>query len=71
MLPDAVTQQLAEALRGLRFGAIQLVVHEGRVVGIERMERLRVPTGSPEALSITRGQSTASPEVRHTSSKEV
>lgn len=29
------------ALRGLRFGAVEAVVHDGRIVRIERTERLR------------------------------
>ncbi len=49
---------IQDALKGLRFGTIQLVVHEGKLVRIERMERIRIPqdnhggpsgnTGSPE-----------------------
>jgi hypothetical protein len=30
------------ALRGLRFGSVELVVHDGRVVQIERRERVRL-----------------------------
>lgn len=30
------------ALRGLRFGAVEAVVHEGRIVRIERTEKLRL-----------------------------
>jgi hypothetical protein len=33
---------LLEAVRGLRYGAVELLVHDGRVVQIERRERLRV-----------------------------
>jgi hypothetical protein len=34
------------ALRGLRFGSVEIVVHDGRVVQIERRERVRlVPAG--------------------------
>jgi hypothetical protein len=29
------------ALRGLRFGSVEIVVHDGRVVQIERRERVR------------------------------
>jgi len=30
------------ALRGLRFGSVEIVVHDGRVVQIERREKLRL-----------------------------
>jgi hypothetical protein len=30
------------ALRGLRFGSVEIVVHDGRVVQIERRERVRL-----------------------------
>jgi len=32
------------ALRGLRFGSVEIVVHDGRVVQIERRERVRLET---------------------------
>jgi hypothetical protein len=32
------------ALRGLRFGSVEIVVHDGRVVQIERRERVRLDT---------------------------
>lgn len=35
---------LLRALDGLQFGAVEIVVHEGRVVHVERRERLRVGT---------------------------
>ncbi|MGH8601992.1 MAG: YezD family protein [Gammaproteobacteria bacterium] len=38
--PDLV-QQVLRALRGIRDGSIELVVHDGRVVQIERKEKLR------------------------------
>ena len=57
-LSPATTQQLERALRGLQYGTIQLVVHEGRVVRIERLERIRL-TDPSEALSDTVSQPTA------------
>ena len=32
------------ALQGLRYGSIELVVHDGRIVQVERREKLRVPS---------------------------
>lgn len=36
-----------EKVTGLRYGVVQLVVHDGRVTQIERTERTRLPAGSP------------------------
>jgi hypothetical protein len=33
---------LIEAVRGVRFGSVEVVVHEGRVVQIERREKVRL-----------------------------
>ena len=38
------------ALRNLRYGSIQLVVHDGKIVRIERIERIRL-TETSEALT--------------------
>jgi hypothetical protein len=32
-----------EKVAGLRFGVVQLVVHDGRVTQIERTEKIRLP----------------------------
>ena len=39
---DHALALLHEVLKGLRFGAVELVVHDGRVVQIERRENLRL-----------------------------
>ncbi|MCI0591777.1 MAG: YezD family protein [Gammaproteobacteria bacterium] len=44
--PDLV-QQILRALRGIRYGSIELVVHDGRVVQIERKEKLRFERSDP------------------------
>ena len=36
---------LERALRNLRYGTVQLVVHDGQIVRIERMERIRLTDG--------------------------
>jgi hypothetical protein len=38
---EALVDRIIEAMRGLRFGSLEIVVHEGRVVQIERREKLR------------------------------
>ncbi|MBK8005824.1 MAG: YezD family protein [Gemmatimonadetes bacterium] len=42
-MSDRVRQILA-ALAGLRFGAVEIVVHDGRIVQIERREKVRLAT---------------------------
>ena len=41
-LPDWVAI-VREKVEGLRFGVVQLVVHDGRVTQIERTEKTRLP----------------------------
>lgn len=64
MLSQTLARQLARALRGLQYGSLQLVIHEGQVVRIERIERTRL-TVSPEAAMIDAGEPTIPTEARH------
>ncbi len=41
-LSQEVLRRLSDALRGLRYGAVEITVHDGRVVQIERTEKLRL-----------------------------
>jgi hypothetical protein len=41
LLPLALARELALALRSIRYGTIELVIHEGRVVQLERREKVR------------------------------
>ncbi len=59
MLPPALIQQLQNALRGLQYGSVHLVIHDAQVVRIERLERMRL-TGPPEALTDITGRPTTS-----------
>jgi hypothetical protein len=38
---EAWTRAVVEAVRGLRFGSVEIVVHEGRVVQVETREKVR------------------------------
>lgn len=42
--PDwsAWEQRNATALRGLRYGSVEIVIHDGRIVQIERREKWRM-----------------------------
>lgn len=44
--PDAGTAAVLNALRGLRFGSIEVVVHNGKIVQVERREKVRIDTSS-------------------------
>lgn len=41
-LPRQVSAELARQLDGLRYGTIELTVHDGRIVQIERREKIRL-----------------------------
>ncbi len=69
MLSSAITRELELALRNLRYGSIQMVVHDGNVVRIERIERIRL-TDSSEAQRTSRGQPTPPTEVRQHAQEE-
>jgi hypothetical protein len=46
-LPPQLLHELRQALRTIRFGAIELVIHDGRVVQLEMCEKVRFePDGS-------------------------
>jgi len=68
-LPATIANELAAALRGLRYGSIQLIVHDAKVVRIERVERIRL-TDSSEAPVVTSGQPTTIEEVRRHEQEE-
>jgi hypothetical protein len=40
-LPPALLRELEQALCSIRFGTVELVIHEGRVVQLERREKVR------------------------------
>ena len=40
-LATEIADQIALFLQGIRFGSIEIVVHDGKVVQIERREKLR------------------------------
>lgn len=68
MSPERL-DQIARALDGLRYGSVQLVVHDGEIVRIERVERTRL-TLPEEAPAFTRHRPTPTPEVRGHAAKE-
>lgn len=43
----ALTRLILDAIDGLRFGSVEIVIHDSQVVQIQRTERMRVPPGAP------------------------
>ena len=39
---ERLTDKIFRALSGIRYGSVEIIVHEGRVVQIERTEKLRL-----------------------------
>ena len=46
-IPAAVLAALLRLLREVRFGSIEIVVHEGRITQIERREKVRFAPSGP------------------------
>lgn len=42
LVPDFIQAQILNAVAGIRFGAVEIVIHEGKVVQIERKEKVRL-----------------------------
>ncbi|HTT08641.1 MAG TPA: YezD family protein [Gammaproteobacteria bacterium] len=47
---EVIVKQILDSLKGLRYGSIELIVHDGQIVQIERNEKLRLdsPTRSAQ-----------------------
>ena len=43
-LTTEIADQIAFFLQGIRFGSIEIVIHDGKVVQLERREKLRFDT---------------------------
>lgn len=39
----SILREITRALQGLRFGAVEITVHNGQIVQIERKEKIRLP----------------------------
>jgi len=46
-----VLDRISEAVRGLRFGSVEIIVQDGRVVQIERTEKFRLDEARMVRLS--------------------
>jgi hypothetical protein len=52
--PQQGSQKILAALQGLRYGSVEIVVHDGRIVQIERREKLRLDIDCPPKSRMTR-----------------
>jgi hypothetical protein len=46
MADEGLARQILAALDGIRFGSVEIVVHDGRIVQIERREKVRLAAES-------------------------
>lgn len=44
--PDIRTT-LLEAIKGIRYGSVEIVIHDSKIVQIERKEKVRIVTTNP------------------------
>jgi hypothetical protein len=47
-LPSAVVQRIAAVIAEVRYGTVEITIHDGRVVQIQRKERFRFPAEQPD-----------------------
>jgi len=47
--PD-IEQEILRAVRNLRFGSVEIVVHDSKVVQIERKEKIRLHKDQPKKV---------------------
>lgn len=48
---DLIMQQLRKLLQEIRFGTLQVIVHDGRIVQIETTEKYRFDAGKPRTVT--------------------
>ena len=44
-----LTQQILRALQEIRYGSVEIIIHDSQVVQIERREKIRIDTDSSRA----------------------
>ena len=44
-----LTQQILQALQEIRYGSVEIIIHDSQVVQIERKEKIRIGTDSSRA----------------------
>ena len=46
---DGLAETILQAIRGLKYGSLEIIVHDAKVVRIERHERIRIDV-DPEPI---------------------
>jgi hypothetical protein len=41
-----IAEHIVSILQGIRFGSIEIVIHDGRIVQIDKHEKFRIKSGS-------------------------
>jgi len=41
-----LTQQILRALQEIRYGSVEIIIHDSRIVQVERKEKIRIDTDS-------------------------
>lgn len=49
-------ERILSTVRGLEYGSVQIIVHDGRIVQIERTERKRFESAQPPKLASVRSR---------------
>ena len=49
--PALPEQEILQAIRGIRFGVVEVVVHDSRVTEIRQTRRVRLAVGEPDKIS--------------------
>jgi hypothetical protein len=44
-----LTQQILRVLQGIRYGSVEIIIHDSKVVQIERKEKIRIDQDSSRA----------------------
>lgn len=60
-VPPEVLRQVEEAVRSIRYGTVQVTIHNARVVQIETLEKVRI---EPSADLVTGSEQTTAPTDR-------
>ena len=49
--PTLPEEEILQAIRGIRFGVVEIVVHDSRVTEIRQTRRVRLAGGEPDKIS--------------------
>ena len=47
--PNPIEQHVLEAIRGIKYGAVEVLIHDSRVVQVEKTEKTRFDAHKPNS----------------------